>query len=256
MTDMNPVIVRNIEIGTGIPKICAPIVGITKQEIIRGAERLKRQSVDIAEWRVDWYEETGDMGAVKETLRKLRDVLEEMPLLFTFRTLLEGGKKSIDREMYIRLNREAAQTKCADLIDVELFMGEDIVKDLIGQAHQSGVKVVASNHDFKKTPEMHEIIGRLCKMQELGADLLKIAVMPQSGKDVLTLLAATEEMRQKYAKRPIVTMSMSGMGTISRLCGEVFGSAMTFGAAGKASAPGQIGTEKLSEILYMLHKGM
>ncbi len=68
-------------------------------------------------------------------------------------------------------------------------------------------------------------------MQELGADLPKIAVMPQNEKDVLVLLEATNEMFKIYADRPIITMSMSGMGVISRLCGEIFGSALTFGAA-------------------------
>lgn len=64
-------------------------------------------------------------------------------------------------------------------------------------------------------------------MQELGADLPKIAVMPQNEKDVLVLLEATNEMFKIYADRPIITMSMSGMGVISRLCGEIFGSALT-----------------------------
>lgn len=80
-------------------------------------------------------------------------------------------------------------------------------------------------------------------MQDMNADIPKIAVMPQNRKDVLTLLAATEEMATNYADRPIITMSMAGTGVISRLCGEVFGSSMTFGAAKKASAPGSDGCE-------------
>ena len=90
-------------------------------------------------------------------------------------------------------------------------------------------------------------------MQELGADIPKIAVMPQNKKDVLTLLAATEEMANEYADRPIITMSMAGTGVISRLAGEVFGSALTFGAAAKASAPGQMGVEDLKQVLTLLH---
>ena len=80
--------------------------------------------------------------------------------------------------------------------------------------------------------------------------------MPRSKRDVLTLLAATEEMATDYADRPIITMSMSGTGVISRLCGEVFGSALTFGAAAKASAPGQMGVEDLSTVLGLLHKSL
>ena len=51
----------------------------------------------------------------------------------------------------------------------------------------------------------------------------------------------------------LITMAMSGIGMISRLSGECFGSAVTFGAARKASAPGQIGVEQLREILQIVH---
>ena len=90
-------------------------------------------------------------------------------------------------------------------------------------------------------------------MQECGADILKIEVMPQSKKDVLTLLLATEEMVREHAKCPVVTMSMSEVGVVSRICGEAFGSALTFGAVKKASAPGQLGAEELRMVLKILH---
>ena len=61
-------------------------------------------------------------------------------------------------------------------------------------------------------------------------------------------------MVTKYANRPIITMSMSGMGVISRLAGEVFGSALTFGSVKAASAPGQIPVDKLNNILEVIHK--
>ena len=60
-------------------------------------------------------------------------------------------------------------------------------------------------------------------------------------------MSATEEMRRCYADRPVITMSMAGTGIVSRMCGEVFGSALTFGAAGKVSAPGQIDVERIKE---------
>ena len=87
----------------------------------------------------------------------------------------------------------------------------------------------------------------------MGADIAKIAVMPQSRKDVLTLLSATEEMTSEYAKIPVITMSMGGLGAISRICGEVFGSAVTFGAVSRESAPGQLGAEELDMALSILH---
>lgn len=253
---MNPVKVRNIEIGTGIPKICVPIVGETREEILKAAETIKTTAADVVEWRVDWYEDIFDFEKTKETMESLRAVLGDMPILFTFRTSNEGGEKAIDADAYVELNKNAAKTGLIDLVDVEVFTGDDAVKAVVETAHQCGVKVVASNHDFYKTPAKEEIVSRLRKMQELGADIPKIAVMPQSRRDVLTLLAATEEMASDYADRPIITMSMSGTGVISRLCGEAFGSALTFGAVGKASAPGQMGAEDLQTVLELLHKSM
>ncbi len=253
---MTPVVVRNIKIGEGIPKICVPIVGITKEEIIDEAKTFQNIPVDIAEWRADWFEHAWDIEKVKDVLAELRRVLKDIPLLFTFRTSKEGGEKSIEADNYAALNKAVAETGNADLVDVELFTGDEIVKDIIESAHKAGVKVVASNHDFDQTPELADMVGRLCKMQELGADIPKIAVMPQNKKDVLTLLAATEEMVREYADRPIITMSMAGAGVISRLCGEVFGSALTFGAAKKASAPGQMGVKDLETVLNLLHKSL
>ena len=253
---MNPVVVRNIKIGEGIPKICVPIVGVTKEEIIKEAKTFDAIPVDVVEWRVDWFEHVFATDKVKEVLAELREALKEIPILFTFRTSKEGGERAIEPEAYKKLNIAAAESGCVDLVDVEAFTGDEVVKEIIEAVHQHGVKVVASNHDFDKTPAKDDIVGRLCKMQELGADIPKIAVMPKSKEDVLTLLAATEEMNRKHADRPIITMSMAGTGVISRLCGEVFGSALTFGAAKKASAPGQMGVEDLAQVLSLLHKSL
>ena len=253
---MNTVKVRNIEIGAGIPKICVPIVGVTREEILAAAENIKSTKADVVEWRVDWYEDIFDFAKTEATMQALREVIGEMPILFTFRTSKEGGEKAIETEAYVELNQNAAKTGLVDLVDVEAFTGDDVVKDVVETAHANGVKVIASNHDFHKTPAKEEIVSRLRKMQDLGADIPKIAVMPQNKKDVLTLLAATEEMVSEYADRPIITMSMSGTGVISRLCGEVFGSALTFGAVGKVSAPGQMGIEDLTTVLGLLHKSL
>lgn len=246
--------VRNLKLGEGIPKICVPLVGKTDEEIISEAKGLKGLKLDLIEWRVDHYEGVCELDKVKNILSSLRSEVGELPILFTFRSKKEGGEREISDEYYAELNKKIAETKMVDLIDVELFTGDEIVKDIVEFAHQNDVKVIMSNHDFFKTPEKEEIIKRLCKMQDMGADLPKIAVMPNTSEDVVTLLAATEEMSTKYAKTPIITMSMGGLGLVSRLAGETFGSALTFGAAKAASAPGQISVDKLANILDVMHQ--
>ena len=252
----NVIEVRGVKIGEGIPKIIVPIVGVTKEEILAAAASFQEVRLDIVEWRVDWFEDVFDFAKVEDVMKDLRAALGSTPILFTFRTSKEGGEKPIEPADYAKLNISAAQTGLVDMIDVEAFTGDEIVKEIIAGAHAAGVKVVASNHDFGKTPEKDDIVGRLRKMQELGADIPKIAVMPKNKKDVLVLLSATEEMATDYADRPIITMSMAGTGLISRLCGEVFGSSYTFGAVGKASAPGQMNAADLDTVLNLIHNSL
>ena len=253
---MNTIKVRDIEIGAGAPKIIVPIIGVTKEDILNEAKTFDSIPVDVVEWRVDWFEHVFEFDKVEDVLKELRTALGNIPLLLTFRTKKEGGEKAIDTKDYKELNLRAAKTGYVDFIDVEIFTGDDVVREIIDGAHAAGVRIIASNHDFFKTPAKSDIIYRLRKMQDMGADIPKIAVMPQSRRDVLTLLCATEEMVTDYADRPIITMSMAGTGVISRLCGEVFGSSMTFGAAKKASAPGQMGVNDLNTVLDLLHCAM
>ena len=253
---MKTVQVRNITIGEGRPKICVPIVGQTKEDILLEAGTFERIPVDVVEWRVDWFEEVNNYESVENAAKQLRDILGETPILFTFRTAKEGGERAIEPDEYVELNEKIAKSGYVDLVDVEAFIGDTYVEKVVKTSHECGVKVIASNHDFRKTPPKAELISRMRKMQELGADISKIAVMPQSTEDVLTLLSATEEMRRCYADRPVITMSMAGTGVVSRMCGEVFGSALTFGAAGKVSAPGQIDVEELRTVLGIIHKSL
>ena len=56
------------------------------------------------------------------------------------------------------------------------------------------------------------------------------------------------------ASVPLVAVSMGRFGAVSRIAGRMFGSVMTFAAAEKASAPGQINVGELRNILDVLDK--
>ncbi|TKI02926.1 type I 3-dehydroquinate dehydratase [Martelella alba] len=251
---MQTVTVRDLTIGSGAPKIIVPLMGKDAASIRAEAQSYQDVDFDILEWRADHFADAGTPERVIAAARELRRLIADKPILFTFRTSREGGEQALAPADYLALNRAIVDSGLADLIDLELFSGDQAVAATVEYAHAKGVKVVMSNHEFHKTPPQEEIVGRLRKMQSLGADIPKIAVMPQNKTDVLTLLAATLEMHERYAERPIITMSMSRSGIISRLAGEVFGSAATFGAVKKASAPGQIAIGELRSVLEILHK--
>ncbi|HCO7564666.1 TPA: type I 3-dehydroquinate dehydratase [Escherichia fergusonii] len=248
----NAVTVKNITFREGETLICVPLLGKSLDELQNNARALASCGADIIEWRVDHFAEVHNVAKVLQTLGEIRQLLAETALLFTFRSKKEGGETEISDDAYFELNRQAALSGLTDLIDVELFNDENKVRALVNDAHAAGVKVIMSNHDFHKTPAQEDIIYRLRRMQDLGADLPKIAVMPQSPQDVLTLLSATLTMKEKYATQPLITMSMGKIGGVSRVTGRLFGSAMTFGTVGQASAPGQIAIAQLREVMDIL----
>ncbi len=246
--------VRNVTIGEGIPKIIVPLVGTTDAELLEEVHNVLEVKPDIVEWRVDTYEDVENLEKVQSTLSLLRDRLIDIPILFTFRTVNEGGKREVPVRFYNNLLSMAIQSKLIDMVDIEFLLGDDLVKTLVSLAKQYGIYVVLSNHDFQKTPDKQELILRFRKMQELGADIPKIAVMPNSTEDVITLLEATNTMNCKYADRPFISVSMGGIGVISRLTGEVFGSAATFVSGIQESAPGQPTIKDTKKVLEILHK--
>ncbi len=248
--------IRDVKIGEGTPKICVSLIGETLQQLLEEAVFLNTLDIDIVEWRVDFFEKVENLQEVKNALAVIREILSDKPLIFTFRSKKEGGEKEISTEFYFELNKAILETDMADLIDIELFNEEQRIKEMVEVARDYGVKVIISNHEFTMTPTKEEIILRLRKAQRLGGDIPKIAVMPASAADVLILLEATDTMNEKYADGPIVTISMGNKGVISRCAGELFGSAITFASAKKASAPGQIDVKDLRTILNLLHTNL
>ena len=242
---MTTVKVRNIVLGEGLPKIAVPNVGVTKEEILASAKEIAAAKPDIMEWRIDYYEAgIKDNEKLIATAKALRDVVGELPILVTFRTKNEGGVLELGEDEYLDLVATVVSNRLGDAVDIELFHDEERVKDLVKQAHNYNVVVIMSNHDFEKVPAKDVIEFRLKKMAELGADVPKLACMPHSADDVLTLLSATNDAHKTLAN-PIITTAMADLGKVSRIAGQVFGSCLSFGAVGKTSAPGQLSIEDL-----------
>lgn len=246
--------IRNLVLGEGRPAICVPIVGATLEEITGSAERVKNSGADLAELRGDFFQGCKDPVLLQEMVLRVKKICGELPILFTFRTKAEGGETEATPEEYEQINREVLGMGLVDLIDVEFFSHPQQREVLLPLAKTYGVYTVASNHDFQATPSEEEIVKRLCAMQDGGADIAKIAVMPVCRKDVLTLMRASAVMAEEKARVPIITMSMSGTGAVSRFASVLTGSCLTFGTAGAASAPGQIPVEDLKYLLDLTAK--
>ena len=243
--------VRQLKIGEGKPKICVPIVETSTSSIIQQVQQLQSDTLDLIELRIDFYQDIHDLDKVQDLLQQIRQ-LTQYPILFTYRSLKEGGHIQLSDQEYLSLIQVACQSQCVDIVDIEIESGNVLVYQLAEIAHENGIKVLMSNHDFEKTPDVMEMKKRIESMEILGADICKMAVMPNSYKDVIHLLNTTIEMSQRL-NRPLVTMSMGSMGKISRIVGELTGSVITFASVGQTSAPGQIALEDMQTLLEVIH---
>ena len=244
--------IKNITLGEGRPKICVPIMAACRaQAETQAAECAGNPATELVELRVDYLQETKEPELLKECLVAVAGKLGDKPLLCTLRTMKEGGNLSVTDQEYGEILITCIESGAVDILDIELFHEEEVVRRVIESAKEQNIAVLMSSHDFQKTPAKDEIVARLMQMERMGADLAKIAVMPKSREDVLTLLAASS-IANTCMDIPVIAISMGNLGSISRVAGRVFGSAITFGAGAKASAPGQLEAGKLKEILELL----
>ncbi|MFT5701996.1 MAG: 3-dehydroquinate dehydratase-1 [Desulforhopalus sp.] len=246
--------IRGTIIGGSHPCICLPLVSAGLDELLSEARELVGRSPDILEWRVDAFSALTDTDMCIDALQQLRKTTGDIPLIFTCRSELEGGVQKIPQEKRKKLILAAMATGAVDLVDVELVSDDSFLDAVITGANDAGVKVILSHHNFTETPEESFICEVLYKMQERGADIAKIAVMPNCYTDVLTLLSATNSSRIGKIYVPMITISMGAEGGVSRLAGGLFGSDVTFAAGRESSAPGQHSIDALRAGMALLYE--
>ncbi len=234
------VVIRDVAIGGVKPLICLPLLAKDNDELIYQAGQIKILGPDLLEWRVDCFEEVEDKDGCLLSLRELRKEIGLIVLIFTFRSSHEGGQSKLDEEKRLELIMAALKTGDVDIVDIEMSNQPYFIDSIKEVTAQTKSKLILSYHDFDKTPSEGFIVDKLVQAEEMGADIAKVAVMPEGNGDVLTLLSATNRARTALVNIPIVTMSMGETGAITRIAGGQFGSDITFAMGEASSAPGQL----------------
>lgn len=239
-------------IGEGAPGILVSATGRTPEAILEAVKRLAADpAVDGIELRLDHLDSGRNSdqileitGLVNQAYAAARDKI----LIATVRTGKEGGEASYTAAEYLRLLGSLIRYSRMDLIDLEVSRGEELLAPLVEAAHAVGIGVIMSSHNFSETPDSEKLRETLELERKLGGDILKLAVMPRKASDVARLLLVTAEAREA-GLGPLVTMAMGPLGSISRVSGGIFGSALTFAMSGTASAPGQMAVEDVKRSL-------
>jgi 3-dehydroquinate dehydratase-1 len=229
---------RGYEFGGPKPLFCVPLVAAEPEDLIAQATIAHALSVEVVEWRADSFAELTADGAAN-LMKRLRSVLTEELLIFTLRIQSEGGKNQMTQQQRLACMESAIATGEVDLIDIELCNGKEFI-DAVHAMAKGRTRVILSYHDFRATPDGQFLHEKLADMVLHHADVAKIACMPQDPSDVLRLLEATLRARKAFPSTPLCTMSMGGIGCLSRVAGFLYGSDMAFAVARESSAPGQI----------------
>ena len=234
-----------LSIGSGMPKICVPLTGETREQLIEESLAAVSAEPDLLEWRADCFGEPLTRETIQEILYLIAHEAGNIPVIFTIRSEEEGGRWKPSSGDYEDLLMEAAISGEADLIDVEALQDPENKKKLIGKLHEAGVLVISSSHDFEKTDRLEILLDRLQALEASGGDILKLAVMSRGEEDTGTLMEAVKLYTTERSETPVIAMAMGEQGTISRIAGSEYGSCLTFGITGPASAPGQLPVEQL-----------
>ena len=255
MASTRPLQLHGRPVGAGDrPVIITPLVGRTSADIDAELQAILALRPDMLEWRVDFFEGIADSTRVITTARAIQRAAAPVPLLLTRRNSTEGGQPvPIDEAAVVALLCRVCEARCVDLIDYELSNAAQDLARLRAVSAAQGVAMVMSFHDFQRTPDADTLVGKFVAAEGLGADIAKVAVMPQNPQDVLTLLDATWRASQSVAV-PLISMSMGGLGAMSRIFGWQYGSAATFAVGKSSSAPGQIAVEDLRAALMTVQR--
>lgn len=194
-----------------------------------------REYADVVEFRLD---------LAADPLESLSRYDGSLPILATNRPTWEGGRAT-DPDRLETLER-ATEFDAVTAIDVELAsIRRGDAADLLDR---TAVTVVASSHDFERTPSRATMVETLTEAST-RADVAKLAVTPESTADTLALLAATAEVTaQGHAA---ATMAMGDLGAHTRAVAPVYGSTIGYAPAdpANATAPGQLDLETLATLV-------
>ena len=257
MQNNKPIEINGQPIAGGkFPLVCTPLVGRTLDKLMAELAVVLPKQPDVLEWRVDYFDAIGDSAAVIAAARAIKQAAGAIPILFTRRSIIEGGEKiALNEDQVIAMYAAVCESKSIDLIDYEMANEAANIVRVRTAAKANDIKLVLSFHNFSYTPGLETLVGKFLNADQLGADVAKVAVMPRDLDDVLTLLNATQAANHKL-RIPLISMSMGPYGSLTRMFGWAFGSALTFAVGAAASAPGQVPIEDLNTVLAILQKSI
>jgi 3-dehydroquinate dehydratase-1 len=201
-----------------------------------------REHADAVEFRMDL--------ADADPIAALREYDGDIPVLATNRVEWEGGEAR-DDDARVDALVTAAEHHAVEAVDVELEAMRRGDAARVPDRVPDDVDVVASVHDFDRTPTIDDLRSLARTTTEAG-DVGKVVTTAETVDDVLPLLTVTREFTAQG--RPIATMAMGEPGRHSRAIAPLYGSRIGYAPVdpAAATAPGQFDVATLADLVGAL----
>ncbi len=236
----SPITAGKTVLGSTQPVIAVPLVGETRDAILKEAETVKSLNPDLIEVRADFWDFIEDTDKSIAMLKDIKAVMPDVPILLTVRIKAERGHQDVDTAKKFAFYERAVAEKLPAFIDVELAYGPEVIQNFKKKLAGTGIKLVVAYHDLKATPSSEEIKAIMEREIAAGGDVAKIVVKPNKEEDVLTFLNGTLSFRRANPNYPIIASGSGDVGRITRLIGGLFGIDLTFASGVKGSNPTQM----------------
>lgn len=205
-------------------------------------EPAARDHADAVEFRMDLAD---------DPLAALDAYRGELPLIATNRVEWEGGE-AVDDDQRLAALVTAAEHERVEAVDIELeALRTPAGRETAAAVREHGAAVIASAHDFAKTPGEADLHALLTDAAEIG-DVGKVAVTADDRADTMALLSATHRATRDGQR--VATMAMGEAGRHTRAVAPIYGSKIGYAPiqAERATAPGQYDLATLYRLVEQL----
>jgi len=173
-----------------------------------------------------------------------------VPVILTNRSRKEGGIFRGGEEERISLLLEGIG-QINSCVDIEFSTERGLLKAVVERAKSAGCGLILSHHDFRGTPPPEKLLRIAKRMEEAGADAVKVVTTCRFWPDVERIMNfAVESIRSLSV--PVIAFGMGKEGVITRFLSLVTGNPILYAAAGRAAAPGQPDLETALKVLREL----
>lgn len=228
---------------------CIPLTGKSSQALCEEIKIASLQKPEFFEWRRDYFEEDDEatQSFIFEALKK-----ENKKIIYTFRDKREGGAREISNACRLRAIQHCIQCKGADLIDIELDSQPNFLKEVRDALKHQECGLLLSHHNFETTYSVETMVAIFQRMENAGADVLKLAVTSKNKEDVNRLIRAASLYKEK-SEKAMILISMGELGKLTRVFPEYIGSCLTYVCGQQGTAPGQVTMEELHTLRHALN---